>query len=314
MTRGFATTLGLIALAAWSTSNALTRDLTGRLGPFTLLAIGFGGGGLLLTALAFLRKGGIAPMLRGSRAYLAVCGPLLAVYLSGYAGSLWLAPDDEAALVLGLANYLWPTFVLLFSLVVFRWRARWRWLGPGILLGVVGIAAAASRGASPDLLDALGRTVRDCPAAFALMLVAAASWGLYTNLARRLGDPMGGEAMPLLLLGCGVLFLVLRIAVGERSTYALADLPAIALFSSVVCGAGYALWDIAVRKGDLPLLGAAANGTPVAATLFAAAWLGAPLSINVVLGSVVVSAGALLCHRGVLEKTCPAAPPSPRRR
>jgi drug/metabolite transporter (DMT)-like permease len=301
MTRRTATLLGLVALVAWSTSNALTRDLSGRLGPFTLLAFGFGTGGLLLSSLATIRSRGLSWASGAPVSYVVACGSLLALYLAGYAGSLWLAPDDGVALVLGLVNYLWPTFVLLFSLVVFPWRARWGWLGPGVALGLAGIVAAAAGGRTEGLGDALVRAATGSPGAFVLMLGAAVSWGLYTNLARRLGGADGGRVLPLLLLACGLLFLVLRFAAGERSTWEASDLPALAVFATVVCGAGYALWDAAVRAGDLPLLGAAANATPVAATLFAVAWLGEPLTGGVVLGSVLVSAGAVLARRGVVE-------------
>lgn len=305
MARRTATLLGLAALVAWSTSNALTRDLSGRLGPFALLAFGFGTGGLLLSVLATIRFRGLSWAVGAPMSYLATCGSLLALYLAGYACSLWLAPDDGVALVLGLVNYLWPTFVLLFSLAVFPWQARWGWLGPGIALGLAGIVAAAGGGRSNGLVDALVRTVSDSPAAFALMLGAAVCWGLYTNFARRLGGADGGRVMPLLLLACGALFLVLAIAAGERPDWRASDLPALFVFSTVVCGAGYALWDTAVRAGDLPLLGAAANATPVAATLIAVAWLGEPLTAGVVLGSVLVSAGAVIARRGVVEGGVP---------
>lgn len=298
----FATVLGLLALVAWSTSNGLTRGFAAQVGPFTLLAVGFGGGGLLLCALQVLRERSLRAPFQVPLACSVPCGVLLVCYLTGYAGSLALAPDDGVAMVLGLVNYLWPIFVLLFSLVFFPYRAR-PWIlatGLGLGMGGVGLAALPADAAPLDLVEAVWATLRGSPGAFALMAGAAVCWGLYTNVARRLGGDREETGMPALVLAAGGFFLGVRFLVGERSSWEGVSWPALVWFAATVCGASYTLWDVGVRRGDLVLLGSVSLLTPVVATLFSAWWLDQPLTWGLGVGSLLTVAGAALARRGIV--------------
>lgn len=183
-------------------------------------------------------------------------------------------------------------------------------------------AGAAVAGAGPAALaGAFQRTVQSSPLAFVLMLGAAVLWGLYTNLARRLGREGEAGDMPLLALGAGLLFLLLRMAAGERSDWSGVSPAALTWFAVGICGLSYAAWDLAVRRGDMVLLGAVAYFTPVGATAFAAWYLGSPLGWSLLAGSLLIVAGAVLSkvafsgqRSAVSSSQVFAAIGSPRRR
>ncbi|MBM4394766.1 MAG: EamA family transporter [Deltaproteobacteria bacterium] len=286
--RGFATVLGLLALAGWATSNALTRSLVESLGPFTVLAVGFGGGGLVLAAFETARARSPRRLVALPPRYALGAGACFVGYCGAYAFSYHLAPDDDAALTLGLANYLWPSFLLLLAPLFGAVRPRWRLLLPGVAIATAGVAAA--------LPPAPGGAFAIPAAALALMLAAALLWALYSNLARRYGAADGPGGVPLFATATGALFLAARFASGETSSWDASLAAPLAFQAAFTCGVCYALWDLGMRRGDADLLGAASYGLPVAATLFACRWLDRPLTGGLALGAALVVLGAVLCR------------------
>lgn len=294
MSRALSTGLGLVALVLWSTSNALTRALVEGLGPYTLLAAGFGTGGLVLAAWECARQRSLTAPFRLPWRYGVTCGPSFVGYCGAYALANHLAPDDRTALVLGLVNYLWPMTLLLFSLVFQGNRARWILLAPGLGLALLGIGVAS--GSTPQ---AAFQALRGSPGAFALMLAAAVLWGLYSNLSARYGvQGLGGIA--LFQVVAGGLFLGLSRITGEVSRWTWDLWLPLGFLALGVCAAGYGLWDQGVKRGDLVLLGAASNAVPVASLLFGCWYLEQPFTGGLLLGGAGVAIGAVLCRRGIL--------------
>jgi drug/metabolite transporter (DMT)-like permease len=296
-----ATALGLLALALWSTSNAISQALVSALGPLTFLALGFGGGGLALAVVQALRARRWNAGLRPGLVPGLVCGSFFLGYAACYGLAWRFAPDPRTVLVLGLVNYLWPALTLLLSLAFFPARARVLPLAAGIALGFVGIAVAAVR--DPGDLSAALRLATQTPLAFALMAAGALCWALYTNLARRLGGE-GGVA--LYELATGAVFLTLRLCLGEVSRWSPGLLGPAAFHVFAISALAYALWEQAVKRGDLVTLGSAAYGLPVAATAFSCAFLREPPTSGLLLGSALVAFGAVLCRAGIRPKTTEA--------
>jgi drug/metabolite transporter (DMT)-like permease len=293
-----ATALGLLALALWSTSNAISLTLVERLGPFTFLALGFGGGGLVLASVEAFRHRRWDAALRPGLLPGLLCGAAFLGYAACYGLAWRFAPDPRTALVLGLVNYLWPCLTLLLSLAFFPARIRALPLLSGLALGLLGIAAAGVRSAG-DLAASLALAA-GCPLAFGLMLAGAVCWAFYTNLARRYGGS-GGVALYEIATGA----VCLPLAWGETSRWSW-DLAFPAAFQVLAIGAAaYALWEHGVRKGDLVTLGSAAYGLPVVATAFSCAWFGEAPTVGLLLGSALVAAGALLCRAGITPASTP---------
>jgi drug/metabolite transporter (DMT)-like permease len=283
---------GLAARAIWSSSVALGRGLTESIGTLTGPALASLIGGLLALVWMALRGRPIAPMLRLPKKYLLVCGGLFVSCNAGLYLALGRAPNRSSVLAVGLVNYLWPALTVALSVPILGRKGRWT-LPVGCLMAVGGTAAATLWGAGFDWGE-LGSSLT--PLAFAG--AAALSWGLYSNLARLWGSADQG-AVPLFALATGAVLGLLRLAFPETSHWTLkglAELCAIGVASMMVA---YALWDWGMRCGDHLLLGIASYFVPVASTLIASAYLGVRPGWGVLLGCVLVVAGALVCRRAV---------------
>ncbi|UCF10196.1 MAG: EamA family transporter [Candidatus Bipolaricaulota bacterium] len=66
--------------------------------------------------------------------------------------------------------------------------------------------------------------------------------------------------------------------------------------AAVPTAIAYSLWDLAMSQGDLPTLGAAANATPILATVAGALYLAVPLHGALLGGAILVAAGALVAR------------------
>jgi drug/metabolite transporter (DMT)-like permease len=73
--------------------------------------------------------------------------------------------------------------------------------------------------------------------------------------------------------------------------------------SLLVNAAAYVFWDVAMRHGDIALMGSAANALPITSILFAVWYLGEPLTPGLLVGGALVAAGAILCRRGAPKET-----------
>jgi drug/metabolite transporter (DMT)-like permease len=71
--------------------------------------------------------------------------------------------------------------------------------------------------------------------------------------------------------------------------------------------AAYCFWDIAMRDGNIALLGSASNLIPVLATLIASAYLRVTLRWELLGGAVGVVLGAFLCQLAFRRGYTPAS-------
>lgn len=291
------TAAGLAAIVLWSTTVAFSRTLSESLGPLTAGACVYTLAGVVSLAAAACSPGGLRRLVAMPRRYLLGCGALFAAYTVLLCSAVGLATNRAAVLAVGLANYLWPSLLLLLSIPVLRRRPRWPLL-PGVLLALAGTALATTSGSGVGLSE-LARGGGE-PIAVLLAAAAAVLWALYSNLARLWG-PAQGSAVPLFLLASGAAFLGLRVAAGEPAPRDVAAAPAVLYLALFPTWLAYRLWDEAMLRGDLALVGAASYFTPLLSTLVSAAVLGVPLTPALAAAAVLVTAGALLSRAGVAE-------------
>jgi drug/metabolite transporter (DMT)-like permease len=286
-----ATLLGLLAMVFWTTSVAVVRHLVVLLGPWTYLSVTSLAAGALLMVWAQLRRRSFAAAPQLPRKYLLAGGACFVTYFALFAVSQRLARTHDVAVQLGLVNYLWPAFILLLSVPLLGHRARWWMLLPGIAVATCGAAVGTVRGVS---LGGIARSVAANPLAFALMLVAALSWGAFSNLARRYHADRAPGGVGTFLLATGLLSAGARFAAGEVWQWQ-ASLAAPLIYAAVFPSAvAYALWETAMRRGDVTLLGAASYLLPLASTAFSCWYLGVAPRGSLFAGAVLVMAGAVL--------------------
>lgn len=308
ISRGRGTALGLLALLFWASTVGASRIATERLGNLGTAAVVYLAAGVVSCVWA-VATSRLRPMLRHPLRYLLGCGGLFALYTLFLFSAIGLPRERQVAIEVGLVNYLWPTAVLLFSVPICGNRPRWLLL-PGAILALAGTAlgAAEVHGLS---LPGLVEHVRENGLAFAGGLAAAVTWGLYSNLTRRWGRPEDPGAVPLFMLATGVLFLPLAIAAGDlardgpsmegHDPWTLPAILAVAYLSLFPTVLSCIFWDVAMRTGNLIVVGAASQLTPLVSTAISCAVLGASPGILLGIGAVLVAAGAFICRAGLEE-------------
>jgi drug/metabolite transporter (DMT)-like permease len=236
-----ATAIGVGAILLWATLASLTA-IKGPIPPFETTAIVFTIGGAFMVVVAVAR--GRASLLRPTPASLALGVYGLFVYHALYFAALSLAPPAEASLI----SSLWALLTVLFSGLLPGHRLRL----PHIAGALLGFAAAALL-----VHDKLGAPsgVEGARWGYVLALGCAFVWSSYSVASRLLAAvPSESLAAPSLVTAglagvCSLAFETWVTPAGWTSWVALAGLGVGPL------GAAFLLWDIGMKKGNVPLLG-----------------------------------------------------------
>lgn len=278
-----ATALGIGAILLWATLASLTA-LRGPIPPFQTTAIVFVIGGATI-ALAAAARGRLA-MLRPTWASLALGIYGLFLYHALYFAALTLAPPAEASLI----TSLWALLTVLFSGLLPNHRLR-----PQHVIGaLLGFAAAAIL--VHDKLGA-GHQAAGARLGFALAFACAFVWSSYSVASRLLASvPSESLAAPCLasavLAGiCSHLFETWTPPPDWRSWAALAGLGLGPL------GAAFLLWDIGMKRGNVPLLGVLSYAALILSTALLVALGLAEPTWSLALACVLMVAAAVVATR-----------------
>jgi len=298
---GLATSQGLVSLVFWVSTVAVGRDLLESLGPLLGSSLTFIASGALLVVAATVRARGLGWRHRVSKRHLWICGPLFVAYLGLFYLALGLAVDRQQAILVGLVNYLWPTWIVLLAIPLQNARPRPMLFGAGVFLGLAGVSLAASvstigaEGSWSGLVMSLGRGWIP----LALAGAGSLSWGAYSNLAKRFPQPASSVAVGLFLLAAGLALLVPGVFQGHTALWtprAAAELTYMAIFPTAIA---YTLWDRAMRDGNIAFLGSVSNLVPVASVALAGSLLAIPLHGRLLVGAAAVALGSLACRKSV---------------
>ncbi|MGP8235025.1 MAG: EamA family transporter [Limisphaerales bacterium] len=179
---------------------------------------------------------------------------------------------------------------------------------PGTALALSGVFLVMTQGAHVSRMSWRDH-LQNNPAAYALGLAAAISWALYSNLARRWAAPESGVAVELFLLATGLVLLSLRLAISEPTGWsfrAMGEASALAAATALA----YALWDAAMRKGNLSLVAACSYLTPLLSTVVSCAYLKVSPSPKLWIGCLLLVSGSLITWRSVTDRPVPGREPS----
>ena len=295
-----ATFLGLVALIFWATSVAFTRTLSEALGPITLVAVSFGAGGLISLGFELWRYHRIRILSPPSWPYLIFCGIFFICYAIGYVPAMAMANDRQVALQLGVVNYLWPGLIMLGAVYFLKYRPRWYFLLPGLAMAFAGIMICMAGKVSVGLFL---RAIEKNTLAFVLMTGSAICWAVYSNGARKYAPANGASGVPLFQLATGILFFILKLIIGAKSSWSLAVAWPLIYYTVFVIAASYLFWDMAMQKGRIVFLGAVSYLLPLVSTLFAGWYFNEPVGWHLLAGAVLVMLGAILSRYGVITRT-----------
>lgn len=260
------------AILLWASLASLARALT-KWPPFLLT-----GTALLVGALVS------APRIRQWRVPVRTLA--LGIYgLAGYHAALFLAFRLAPAVEANLLNYLWPTFIVLFTpLLIPGTRLR---LGHviGTLLGLVGAALLVTKGT-------LHVDVASLPG-YLLAILAAVLWSTYSLLTKRV-PPFPGAAVGLFCAVSGALSIGLHALLEVPYRPAPSELGWIVLLGLGPMGAAFFLWNHAMTKGDSRTIGALSYLTPLLSTLLLTLTGGGALTGLTLVAGALILGGAVL--------------------
>lgn len=283
---------GLAAIALWSTLASLTA-LAGPVPPFLLAALTFGIGAVAGAAGVAVSGRPLGEMVAAPAGALALGVAGLLGYHALYFYALQNAPAIEA----NVLNYLWPLLIVVFSALLPSRHGGRRlsgWHVTGALTAFTGAMLAMS--SAGGLISGAAISTGHVAA-----IGAAVTWAAYSVASRiYAGVPSASvvAATALTAAGAASIHLVLETT---RWPDGLVPWLSVLVMGVGPVGLAFVLWDSAVKRADLRLIGVMSYATPLMSNgllaLFGLGSAGPLLWLAVVL----VTLGALVAARDQLR-------------
>lgn len=279
-----ATWIGAVAVPLWAMLAWLDRHAV-RLPPLQVVAMAFAVAAALSFAAALaLRRDPVGALRQPPAAWALGVGGLAGYHVL-YFLAFRLGPTLRVEI--NLLNYLWPLGIVLLSALLPGHGLRARHVG-GALLGFGGTAALLGAAPSADV-EALP--------AYLAAVGAAATWSVYSVLARRFAQ-VPTDAVSGFCLATAVVAGVAHVALEPTVRPDAGELLAVVTMGALPLGAAFFAWDHGCKHGDLRALGVLAYATPLLSTLLLVTLGDARPAGTVWLGAALVVGGAVVAGRG----------------
>ncbi|MFL7867000.1 aromatic amino acid DMT transporter YddG [Vibrio cincinnatiensis] len=287
------TFFGISAILLWGGLMGLVRTVTESFGPL-------GGAALIYTvASIFLICVMGRPKLRHfSFRYLVIGGFLFVSYEICLALALGMANNRYQALEMAVINYLWPAFTVLLAVLTSK-KSTSFWVYPSILLAFIGVVWTIT-GEMGFSISAIAENIKTNPTTYTLAFVGAIIWAIYCHVTKVIAK--GENAISVFFIATAIV-LWIKYALSQEAPLVFTPIATLYLFlTGIVMGSGYALWNLAILRGNMLLLATLSYFTPVISTLLSSIILGVVLGISFWQGVVMVTMGSLMCWWVTREK------------
>ncbi len=199
-------------------------------------------------------------------AYVLVCGTLFALHNFGFVVSVGLSTSTRQVLEISLINYLWPSLIILFSVLFFKQKVG-KLVYLGVFIAFSGIAVSTSQGSLS--IDVFMANIQSNPVPYAIIFVGAILWGLYTNL---LHSWQSHNCLIIFFAYTAVLLWICAYFLGELETISFANISFVSIFSIIALGLinalSYFAWEIGITKGNMTILAIGCYFIPILSTSF----------------------------------------------
>lgn len=286
LSKNVATIIGLLAIFLWSSNVGLVRSVS--------LNFGAVGGAALIYSIASLflwMTVGWPKFKQIPKNYLLWGSVLFVAYELCFALSIGYAHHAQQAIEVGMINYLWPTFTLLFAMLFNQMKANFL-IVPGSLLALLGIAWILGGDQGINIMQIWGN-LQDNPISYGLAFLGALIWAAYCSLTVK--KSQGHNAVTFFFVLVSVVLWMKYFWLGGGTLNFNYVNTAILIFAAAALGFGYATWNIGIMHGHLSFLAGASYFTPVLSAVLAAMLLHTSLSIAFWQGTAMVCLGAILC-------------------
>ncbi len=271
---------GLLAILFWS-STALLFTFCDTFPPFMLAALTSLTGFFVFFVKWLLFREDIRAHFAIPWWVIVFCVVGIGGYRALYFFSLGTVPVVEASLI----NYLWPVLVVVFSSFLKDSGFRPHHL-VGALAGFSGVVILLSR---PDQLFG------DVAFGHILALFAAVIWAGYSVLTRFVPS-YTGNTVPVSFLFSGLILFAISLST-ERFDYVDWGQAPFVLLMGVVASLGYFLWDSAMKKGHIQILGVASYFTPLISTFLLIAFAKAMATAGILFATMLIVIGPLIASK-----------------
>ena len=281
-----ATMIGLLAVVLWSSIVGLIRSVSASLGAT-------GGAAMIYTVASVLLLVTVGPskVRTFPRAYLAWGSLLFVAYEMCLALSIGYANTNRQAIEVGMVNYLWPAFTMVFAIVFNGHKTTWL-IAPGLALAIGGVCwvLGGDGGFDPAVMAA---NVRDNPLSYGLAFAGTLIWASYCTVTARIAKGSNGVTLFFMLtaLALWIKYLAVGGAPMHFDTRSVVHL----LLAAAAMGFGYAAWNVSILHGNVTVLAGSSYFIPVLSAALAALVLETPLSLSFWQGAAMVCAGSVLC-------------------
>lgn len=299
------TLVGLWAVLVWGASLPIYRHVQLELGSIFTVGLGY----TFYTVFSLVAR---RPNLARIRELLSF--PLFWLQWAGFVGhtilglvAVGMVQQDHVPMVI-LIHYLWPTLVLVIS-VMFGSVAiiRRRTFVIGCLLVFLSlflkIIIADHYSASGSVT-----TARDYTANI-MAFFGAICWGVYSAVSRTYASILGGrDGIPLFMMTIAMLlplyFILGYFTTGTTDWLSPASPSSLAPYWLLLayCTFGfsaYHAWELGMRRGNIVVLSLAADFIPWVSLAVSAIFLGVAIPLEAKMAAIVLVAGAIVTRRGV---------------
>ena len=326
-----ATVIGLLATVSWAMMFGFMRQTSVAFGEYLGPALVY----TIAAAVVFVVYRP-SPVRRMPLIYVLAGGGMFIAYEAAVAVSVGLASTSQQTLEVSLVNYLWPSLLVLVGALVVKFRLIDRRPGasstsvradgeadsstaevtankprstrrpprrgiirrvlPGVLVATVGVVVAVGGNNGLDFA-AMSGDIAANPAPFALCLVGACIWAVYSSFVGHWSK--GADATAYFLGGVAV---VMWTIFALRGAPVPAAAPALPAFLSLVgaaasIGVGYAFWGYGMNHGNFSLISIGSYAAPLLSVIASVIILGVRLTPIFWVGTICVVAGSFINWR-----------------
>lgn len=277
--------IGVLAIFLFSLGTPLVV-LSGDIGGFLLAAITLiGGSGFLAIALK-LRGINICGALKQPFSLYGLVGAGVGLYLA----ILYVAFKTAPAFEVNILNYLWPVLISLFCAINDRVMPKPLQI-IGMVMGFVGMVLIFK----PAMLGAF----EQIQIGHVLALSAAVIWAFYCMKIRGRAYPMAILIPVTFVSGCAclVLHMMFEDFSLPQNIGAYGAILGLALLRPV-----YALWDYAMKHGNVVVLTSLSYFTPLLSSLYFIMLGFTPSRVSIAVAAILILVGSILINFEGLQK------------
>ncbi len=271
----------------------LIRTVTEQFGPI-------GGAALIYTvsSVFLMLVMGVPKFKHFSLRYVLIGGALFVSYEICLALALGMANDRHQALEMAVINYLWPALTVLFAVFLSR-KPVHILVYPSVALAFVGVAWTITGDSGFSVMQ-ISANIATNPLTYSMAFGGAIIWAVYCNITKQLAN---GQNAIILFFMVTAIALWIKYFLSSESTLVFTVPATLNLaLTGVVMGSGYALWNVAILRGNMVLLATLSYFTPVISTLLSSIILGVALGLSFWQGVIMVTMGSLICWWATRER------------